>query len=103
MLDDSLCLGIAGLALVPRKLCPHYAWDADVLLQAWPAVDPQFLQQPDVVQMAVLVSVSRSPQSQGGPATHTAGFGGFSPSLCSPPSSLGLTVQPDFLCQHLQF
>uniref|UniRef100_A0A8D0P030 leucine--tRNA ligase n=1 Tax=Sus scrofa TaxID=9823 RepID=A0A8D0P030_PIG len=46
----------AGLALVPRKLCPHYAWDADVLLQAWPAVDPQFLQQPDVVQMAVLIN-----------------------------------------------
>lgn len=52
------CLGVAGLALVPRKLCAHYAWDAGVLLQAWPAVDPQFLQQPDEVQMAVLVSVT---------------------------------------------
>lgn len=41
---------------MPRKLCTHYAWDAGVLLQPWPAVDPQFLQQPDVVQMAVLVS-----------------------------------------------
>nr|KAF6420553.1 leucyl-tRNA synthetase 2, mitochondrial [Molossus molossus] len=46
----------AGLALVPRKLCAHYAWDAGVLLQPWPAVDPQFLQQPDVVQMAVLIN-----------------------------------------------
>lgn len=46
----------AGLALVPTKLCAHYAWDTDVLLQAWPAVDPQFLQQPDVVQMVVLIN-----------------------------------------------
>eukprot|EP00069_Balaena_mysticetus_P000703 bmy_14847T0 len=46
----------AGLALVPRKLCTHYAWDTSVLLQAWPAVDLQFLQQPDVVQMAVLIN-----------------------------------------------
>ncbi|XP_049572247.1 leucine--tRNA ligase, mitochondrial isoform X3 [Orcinus orca] len=46
----------AGLALVPRKLCTHYAWDTSVLLQAWPAVDPQFLQQPDVIQMAVLIN-----------------------------------------------
>ncbi|XP_073757160.1 leucine--tRNA ligase, mitochondrial isoform X2 [Callorhinus ursinus] len=46
----------AGLAQVPGKLCAHYAWDAGVLLQAWPAVDPQFLQQPDVVEMAVLIN-----------------------------------------------
>ncbi|ELK10150.1 Putative leucyl-tRNA synthetase, mitochondrial [Pteropus alecto] len=46
----------AGLALVPKKLCTHYAWDTGVLLQPWPAVDPQFLQQPDVVQMAVLIN-----------------------------------------------
>ncbi|XP_063466970.1 leucine--tRNA ligase, mitochondrial isoform X5 [Symphalangus syndactylus] len=46
----------AGLALVPRKLCAHYTWDAGVLLQAWPAVDPEFLQQPEVVQMAVLIN-----------------------------------------------
>uniref|UniRef100_A0A673TNX6 leucine--tRNA ligase n=1 Tax=Suricata suricatta TaxID=37032 RepID=A0A673TNX6_SURSU len=46
----------AGLAQVPRKLCAHYAWDAGVLLQAWPAVDPQFLQEPDVVEMAVLIN-----------------------------------------------
>uniref|UniRef100_A0A452QI14 leucine--tRNA ligase n=1 Tax=Ursus americanus TaxID=9643 RepID=A0A452QI14_URSAM len=46
----------AGLAQVPGKLCAHYAWDASVLLQPWPAVDPQFLQQPDVVQMAVLIN-----------------------------------------------
>ncbi|XP_004614585.2 leucine--tRNA ligase, mitochondrial [Sorex araneus] len=46
----------AGLALVRTKLCSHYAWDAGVLAQAWPAVDTQFLQQPDVVQMAVLIN-----------------------------------------------
>ncbi|XP_058534555.1 leucine--tRNA ligase, mitochondrial [Ochotona princeps] len=46
----------AGLALVPTKLCAHYAWDKGVLLQAWPAVDPQFLQQPDVVEMVVLIN-----------------------------------------------
>ncbi|XP_031201619.1 probable leucine--tRNA ligase, mitochondrial isoform X2 [Mastomys coucha] len=46
----------AGLALVPSKLCDHYAWDAAVMLQAWPTVDSQFLQKPDMVQMAVLIN-----------------------------------------------
>ncbi|ERE74730.1 putative leucyl-tRNA synthetase [Cricetulus griseus] len=46
----------AGLALVPSKLCDHYAWDAGVMLQAWPTVDSEFLQQPDVVQMAILIN-----------------------------------------------
>ncbi|KAM5291958.1 leucine--tRNA ligase, mitochondrial [Ctenodactylus gundi] len=46
----------AGLASVPQKLCAHYAWDTGALLQAWPTVDPQFLQQPDVVQMVVLIN-----------------------------------------------
>lgn len=46
----------AGLALVPRKLCAHYSWDASVLLQAWPAVDPEFLQPPEIIQMAVLIN-----------------------------------------------
>ncbi|XP_023556474.1 probable leucine--tRNA ligase, mitochondrial isoform X2 [Octodon degus] len=46
----------AGLALVPHKHCAHYTWDADVLLQAWPTVDPQYLQQPAVVQVAVLIN-----------------------------------------------
>ena len=58
VLTDPPCLHVAGLALVPQKLCAHYTWDASVLLQAWPTVDPQFLQQPEVVQMAVLVSAS---------------------------------------------
>lgn len=51
---------VAGLALVPNKLCDHYAWDTGVMLQAWPTVDSQFLQQPDMVQMAVLVSDTHS-------------------------------------------
>lgn len=55
---DLLCFGVAGLALVPSKLCDRYAWDAGVMLQAWPTVDSQFLQKPDVVQMAVLVSAT---------------------------------------------
>ncbi|XP_012885720.1 PREDICTED: probable leucine--tRNA ligase, mitochondrial [Dipodomys ordii] len=46
----------AGLALVPRKLCEHYTWDTGVLLQTWPTVDPEYLQQPDIVQMAVLIN-----------------------------------------------
>ncbi|OBS80792.1 hypothetical protein A6R68_21012 [Neotoma lepida] len=46
----------AGLALVPSKLCDHYAWDSGVMLQAWPTVDSQFFQQPDMVQMAVLIN-----------------------------------------------
>lgn len=55
---DLLCLGVAGLALVPSKLCDRYAWDTGVMLQAWPTVDSQFLQKPDMVQMAVLVSAT---------------------------------------------
>ncbi|XP_006893032.1 PREDICTED: probable leucine--tRNA ligase, mitochondrial [Elephantulus edwardii] len=46
----------AGLALVPQKLCAHYAWDTGVMLQAWPAVDPHFFQKPDIVEMAVLIN-----------------------------------------------
>lgn len=46
----------AGLTLVPSKLCDHYAWDSGVMLQAWPTVDSQFLQKPDMVQMAVLIN-----------------------------------------------
>ncbi|XP_075403337.1 leucine--tRNA ligase, mitochondrial [Tenrec ecaudatus] len=46
----------AGLALVPQKLSAHYAWDSGVLCQAWPAVDPQSHQLPDVVEMAVLIN-----------------------------------------------
>ena len=71
VLSDPLCLRVTGLALVPQKLCAHYAWDASVLLQAWPTVDPQFLQQPEVVQMAVLVSASRGPSHPGKSLSHT--------------------------------
>lgn len=57
---DLLCLCVVGLALVPSKLCDHYAWDTGVMLQAWPTVDSQFLQPPDMVQMAILVSATHS-------------------------------------------
>ena len=95
VLSDPLCLRVTGLALVPQKLCAHYAWDASVLLQAWPTVDPQFLQQPEVVQMAVLVSASRGPSHPGESHTHTqpthmAGSGGFSDSLPDLPACLAL-------------
>ena len=89
---------------MPRKLCAHYAWDAGVLLQAWPTVDPKFLQQPDVVEMAVLVSVSRSPRAGGGPdqgqvpvplqPSNTVGLRGVPSGLSSPPS----LTQPDRPC-----
>lgn len=85
-------LDIAGLALVPQKLCTHYPWDTGVLLQPWPAVDPQFLHQPDVVQMAVLVSDPHIPQSHGEPAraglrpTDIAGAWGSLSGLSGPPS-----------------
>ena len=98
VLSDPLCLRVTGLALVPQKLCAHYAWDASVLLQAWPTVDPQFLQQPEVVQMAVLVSASRGPSHPGKSLTHThthtAGPGGLvsaSRGPSHPGESLSLT------------
>lgn len=60
---------------MPKKLCAHYAWDTGVLLQPWPAVDPQFLQQPDVVEMAVLVSDLRSPHGEPARAGHCPACG----------------------------
>ncbi|NXC73573.1 SYLM protein, partial [Anhinga anhinga] len=45
-----------GLAHVPNKLCTHHHWDADVLHQSWPKVDPEYLQPSDVVEMSVLIN-----------------------------------------------
>nr|XP_033786211.1 probable leucine--tRNA ligase, mitochondrial isoform X2 [Geotrypetes seraphini] len=45
-----------GMECVPNKLCTKYKWDADVLLQSWPNVDPEYLQQPDIIQMLVLIN-----------------------------------------------
>lgn len=111
VLSDPPCLPVAGLALVPQKLCAHYAWDATVLLQAWPTVDPQFLQQPEVVQMAVLVSASRGPLHPGESDTHTHTYSythtqpGLEVSRQALLAHLTLcpTFQPVLLCQHLQF
>lgn len=90
---------------MPKKLCAHYAWDAGVLLQPWPAVDPEFLQQPDVVEMLVLVSDSRSPQGHGEPARAgpcpacgpqtLPGLGGFHQAFLAQPA-LSPTVLPAF-------
>ncbi|XP_038598209.1 probable leucine--tRNA ligase, mitochondrial [Tachyglossus aculeatus] len=46
----------AGLAHAQNKLCTHYNWEADVLLQSWPAADLQELQQPDTVEMSILIN-----------------------------------------------
>lgn len=45
-----------GLAHVQNKLCMHYKWDDDVLHQSWPEVDPEYLQQPDIIEMSVLIN-----------------------------------------------
>ncbi|XP_074844350.1 leucine--tRNA ligase, mitochondrial isoform X2 [Carettochelys insculpta] len=45
-----------GLAHVPNKLCTHHKWDDDVLRQSWPKVDPEYLQQPDIIEMSVLIN-----------------------------------------------
>ncbi|CAH2283186.1 probable leucine--tRNA ligase, mitochondrial [Pelobates cultripes] len=64
----SLCIMIApmaphlaselwkGMAHVQHKLCTQYNWDADVLLQPWPTVDPEYLRVPDTVAVSVLVN-----------------------------------------------
>uniref|UniRef100_A0A5F8HHR6 leucine--tRNA ligase n=1 Tax=Monodelphis domestica TaxID=13616 RepID=A0A5F8HHR6_MONDO len=46
----------AGLAHVKNKLCSHYDWNASVLHQSWPVVDLQPKQQPDMVEMAILIN-----------------------------------------------
>ncbi|XP_019364433.1 PREDICTED: probable leucine--tRNA ligase, mitochondrial [Gavialis gangeticus] len=45
-----------GLVHVQNKLCTQYNWDADVLQQSWPKVDPEYLQQPDILEMSVLIN-----------------------------------------------
>ncbi|XP_039244231.1 probable leucine--tRNA ligase, mitochondrial isoform X2 [Pipra filicauda] len=45
-----------GLAHMENKLCTHHHWDADVLHQSWPKVDPEYLQPSDVVEMSVLIN-----------------------------------------------
>uniref|UniRef100_A0ABM5GPM5 leucine--tRNA ligase n=1 Tax=Pogona vitticeps TaxID=103695 RepID=A0ABM5GPM5_9SAUR len=45
-----------GLSHIPNKLCTHHRWDLDVLQQPWPTVDPEYLQQPDIVDMTVLIN-----------------------------------------------
>uniref|UniRef100_A0A8C3IG47 leucine--tRNA ligase n=1 Tax=Chrysemys picta bellii TaxID=8478 RepID=A0A8C3IG47_CHRPI len=45
-----------GLAHVQNKLCTYHKWDDDVLHQSWPKVDPEYLQQPDIIEMSVLIN-----------------------------------------------
>lgn len=49
-------LCVSGLSHIQNKLCAHHRWDMDVLQQPWPTVDPEYVQQPDVVEVSVLVS-----------------------------------------------
>ncbi|XP_069473352.1 leucine--tRNA ligase, mitochondrial [Ambystoma mexicanum] len=45
-----------GLSHIDNKLCTHYNWHSDVLHQSWPSVDKEYLAQPDVVEVAVLIN-----------------------------------------------
>ncbi|XP_015267751.1 PREDICTED: probable leucine--tRNA ligase, mitochondrial [Gekko japonicus] len=45
-----------GLSHIQNKLCTHHRWDMDVLQQPWPTVDPEYVQQPDVVEVLVLIN-----------------------------------------------
>ncbi|XP_063778496.1 leucine--tRNA ligase, mitochondrial isoform X2 [Pseudophryne corroboree] len=45
-----------GVAQVEHKLCTQYDWSKDVLLQAWPTADPEYLRQPDTVEMSVMIN-----------------------------------------------
>ncbi|XP_054848119.1 leucine--tRNA ligase, mitochondrial [Eublepharis macularius] len=45
-----------GLSHIQNKLCTHHHWDMDVLQQPWPTVDPEYFQQPDVVEVLVLIN-----------------------------------------------
>ncbi|XP_078524272.1 leucine--tRNA ligase, mitochondrial [Lissotriton helveticus] len=45
-----------GLAHIENKLCHHYEWSSDVLSQSWPHVDPKYLEQPDMVEVSVLIN-----------------------------------------------
>ncbi|XP_025947550.1 probable leucine--tRNA ligase, mitochondrial isoform X7 [Apteryx rowi] len=45
-----------GLAHMQNKLCTHHNWDADVLHQSWPKIDPKYLQPSDVIEMSVLIN-----------------------------------------------
>ncbi|XP_043925950.1 probable leucine--tRNA ligase, mitochondrial [Protopterus annectens] len=45
-----------GISHVENKSDTRFRWDQDVLLQLWPSVDPEYLQQPDTVEMVVQIN-----------------------------------------------
>ncbi|KAE8596996.1 hypothetical protein XENTR_v10016319 [Xenopus tropicalis] len=45
-----------GMAHVQNKLCTQYKWDKDVLVQHWPSIDTDYLKQPDIVEVQVLIN-----------------------------------------------
>ncbi|XP_028282188.1 leucine--tRNA ligase, mitochondrial [Parambassis ranga] len=46
----------AGLCQVKNPLCPLIQQGGDVLQQAWPSVDPEYLEVPDFVEVSVLIN-----------------------------------------------
>ncbi|KAM4028229.1 leucine--tRNA ligase, mitochondrial isoform 1-T2 [Anomaloglossus baeobatrachus] len=45
-----------GMGHVAHKLCHQYNWSTDVLSHTWPTVDPEYLSQPDTVEVSVLIN-----------------------------------------------
>ncbi|MGH0124613.1 UNVERIFIED_CONTAM: hypothetical protein FKN15_019454 [Acipenser sinensis] len=45
-----------GLSQVQNKQASCWQWDCDVLFQPWPCVDPEYLQQPDTVEVTVRIN-----------------------------------------------
>ncbi|XP_066440850.1 leucine--tRNA ligase, mitochondrial [Eleutherodactylus coqui] len=45
-----------GMGHVTHKLCTQYDWSRDVLLQTWPTLDPEYFNQPDMVDVIVLIN-----------------------------------------------
>ncbi|KAM4688401.1 leucine--tRNA ligase, mitochondrial [Discoglossus pictus] len=45
-----------GISCVQHRLCTQYNWNEDVLLQTWPTVDPEYLREPETVEVSVLIN-----------------------------------------------
>ncbi|XP_068092433.1 leucine--tRNA ligase, mitochondrial [Hyperolius riggenbachi] len=45
-----------GMGQVEHKQCTQYNWNTDVLHQAWPTIDSEYLCQPETVEVSVLVN-----------------------------------------------
>lgn len=45
-----------GTGHVTHKLCTEYDWTKDVLMQTWPTLDPEYLTQPDTVEVSIMIN-----------------------------------------------